>query len=102
MSCIHACIPHPECSDALALCMLSIEQPQVVAKHPQYEIAYGHYMSEVFNLMQEDDFDALNTIYDRLNPGTKEKSPFPIGGKELWQSSKEAILILRKTGESKR
>jgi hypothetical protein len=88
-SCIHACIPHPECCEAMALCMLSIEHPRVIAKNPEYEMAYGNYMAKIYNLIQNDNFDALNAIYDRLNPSAKEKSPFPIGGTEAWQRARQ-------------
>ena len=41
MACLHACLPPPDCGIALGLYMLAIEQPQVVAKHPRFESAYG-------------------------------------------------------------
>ena len=88
MCCLHACLPPPQCVNALALAMLSIAQPQVVEKFPKYEEAYARYMSEIHKLMDDDKFDALNAIYAKLNPDMQKKDPFSIHAKELWKHTK--------------
>lgn len=84
----HACLPPPQCVNALALTMLSIAQPQVVEKYPKFEKAYMQYMSEIYQLMDDGKFDALNAIYAKLNPGMQKKDPFSVDMKELWKHTK--------------
>jgi hypothetical protein len=88
MCCTHACLPPPQCINALALAMLSIAQPQIVEKYPKFEKAYHQYMSEIFRLMDNDRFDELNAIYAKLNPGMQKKDPFSSHVKELWKNMK--------------
>ncbi len=91
-ACLHACIPPPDCAIALGLFMLSIEQPQVVARHPKFEEEYGRLMAAVLPLQKQEDFDGLNALFNKQNPNATKQSPFPIGGMEDCQRGKSLGL----------
>jgi hypothetical protein len=93
VTCLHACIPQPDCGVALSLFMLSTAYPQLVAKHSQYEKLYAEFMRPIFILFQTENFEALNALFDLQNPNYGKKSPFPIGGKEYWEIAKQCGLV---------
>jgi hypothetical protein len=65
----HACLRPPACGLALALFMLSIEQPQVTAAHKKYEQKYRELMTEVMRLEAAQDFDSLNKLLNLMASG---------------------------------
>jgi hypothetical protein len=89
MACIHACIPPPDCALALGLYMLSVEQPQVIARHRRFGESYGLLMANIEPLVEKQDFQSLNLLFNKHNPNAERSSPFPVGGMESFKRAKE-------------
>ena len=72
--------------------MLSVEQPQVVARYPKYEAKYGELMNEIIALEQAKDWAELNRRFNAVNPRLRAQSPFPMISEEHEALAKELGL----------
>src|SRR5438552_3356477 len=63
-----ACLPHPNCGEALSLLLFFQEFPTMAQRHAKYEARMGELMEKVLISLQARDWDTLNRFFQAANP----------------------------------
>ena len=73
----YACLPHPECGEALSLFLFYREFSTMARRHPKFETRLGVLMEKIFIAEQAGDWKTLNRFFQAANPEYHVKTAFP-------------------------